>query len=109
MFDTESSRTISCKEWLGQQVVNFDSRTILLKEIIQTVVKLEGAHATNVARLGEIEGHKPSRQARNLHFHLLNNFTLFGIRYAHLIVIEASLYLYEILLDEPSIGDYILD
>ncbi len=103
LFDTESSRTMTCNEWLGQQVVNFDSRTVSLKEIFQTVVNLEGAHATNVARLAEIEGHKPLKQAQNLHFHLLNNITLFGIRYAHVIVIEAALYLSEKLLDEPSI------
>ena len=94
---------MTCNEWLGQQVVNFDSRTISLKEIIQTVVNLEGAHAINTARLAEIEGHKPLRQAQKLHFHLLNNITLFGIRYAHVIVIEAALYLYQKLLDEPSI------
>ena len=103
LFDTGSTRTMSCDEWLGQQVVNFDGRAISLKEIIQTVVNLEGAHAVNVARLAEVEGHKPLKAARTLQLHLLNNITLFGIRYAHLIVIETALYLYKRLLDETSI------
>ena len=103
LFDKGSTRTMSCDEWMGQQVVNFDGRTISLKEIIQTVVNLEGAHATNVARLAEVEGNKPLRAARQLQLHLLNNITLFGVRYAHLIVIETALYLYESLLDETSI------
>ena len=66
-------------------------------------MNLEGAHAINVTRLAEVEGHKPLKAARNLQLHLLNNITLFGIRYAHLIVIEAALYLYERLLNETAI------
>ena len=100
LFDTGSTRTMGCDEWLGQQVVKFDGRGISLKEIIQSVVNLEGAHAINVARLTGIEGHKPAWKP---HLHLLNNITLFGIRYGHLIVIEAALYLYKRLLDETSI------
>ena len=103
LFDTGSTRTMSCDEWLGQQVVKFDRRPISLKEIIQTVVNLEGAHAINVARLAEVEGHEPLKAARQTQLHLLNNITVFGVRYSHLIVIEAALYLYERLLDETSI------
>lgn len=103
LFDTGSTRTMSCNAWLGQQVVNFDGRLISLKEIIQTVVNLEGAHAINVARLADFEGDKPLKAAQNPQLHLLNNVTLFGIRYAHLIVIEAAMYLYQRLLDEKSI------
>ena len=103
LFDTGSTRTMSCDEWLGQQVVIFDGRGVSLREIIRTVVNYEGAHAINVARLAEVEGHKPLKPAREPQLHILNNITLFGIRYAHLIVIEAALYLYERLLDENSI------
>ena len=35
--------------------------------------------------------------------HILNAVTLFGIRYAHLIVIESAMYLYDTLLDQDSI------
>ena len=103
LFDTGSTRIMNCNEWLGQQVVRFDRRPISLKEIIQRVVNLEGAHAVNVARLAEVEGHEPLKAARQAQLHLLNNITVFGVRYSHLIVIEAALYLYERLLDETSI------
>ncbi len=103
LFDTGSKRALSCDEWLGQQVVVFDGRGVSLKDIIRTVVNYEGAHATNVGRLADIEGHKPLKAAQEPELHILNNVTLFGIRYAHVIVIEAALYLYERLLDERSI------
>lgn len=103
LFDIRSERALSCDEWLGQQVVVFNGRGISLKEIIRTVLNYEGAHAINVARLSEIEGHKPFKPAREPELHILNNITLFGIRYAHIIVIEAALYLYKRLLDETSI------
>ena len=67
------------------------------------VATYEGAHAINVDRLLEFEGHKPFKPARKPALHLLNNITLFGIGYPHLVVIESALYLYHSLLDEPSI------
>ena len=103
LFDTVSKRTLSCDEWLGQQVVVFDGCGISLKDIIRTVVTYEGAHAINVARLSEIDGHKPFKPAKEPALHILNNLTLFGVRFAHEIVIESALYLYERLLDERSI------
>ena len=103
LFDTVSKRTLSCDEWLGQQVVVFDDTGISLKDIIRTVVTYEGAHAINVARLSEVDGHKPFKPAKEPALHILNNITLFGIRFAHVIVIESALYLYERLLDESSI------
>ena len=103
LFETDSKRTLGCDEWLGQQVVLFDGRPISLKDIFRTVVTYEGAHAINVARLAEIDGHKPFKPATEPALHLLNNIMLFGIRFAHVIVIESALYLYERLLDEPSI------
>ena len=103
LFDTVSKRTLSCDEWLGQQVVVFDGCGISLKDIIRTVVTYEGAHAINVARLSEIDGHKPFKPAKEPALHILNNLTLFGVRFGHVIVIESALYLYERLLDERSI------
>ena len=103
LFDTGSTRALNCDDWLGQQIVLFDSRGISLKDIIRMVVTYEGAHAINVGRLSEVEGHKPFKPAKDPALHLLNNITLFGIRYPHLIVIESALYLYNSLLDEPSI------
>lgn len=104
LFDTGSTRGMSCEQWLGQQVVLFDGHGISLKQIIQTVVNYEGAHAINVSRLSDVEGHKPQKPAREPAVHILNNITLFGIRYTHLVVIETALYLYGRLLKETSIG-----
>ena len=103
LFDTGSARAMNGDEWLGQQVVLFDGRGISLREIIRTVVNFEGAHAINVTRLSGSEGGKPLKPAREVGLHILNNITLFGIRYSHLIVIEAALHLYERLLNETSI------
>ena len=75
---------------------------ISLKEIIRTVVNFEGAHSIEVGRLAVVEG-EASRTATNPSPHILNALTVCGIRYAHLIVIECALYLYEKLLDESSI------
>ena len=103
LFDTGAKRTLSCDDWLGQQVVVFDGRGVSLKDIIRTVVTYEGAHAISVGRLAEVEGHKPLKAAKEPELHILNNITLFGIRYVHVIVIESALYLFEKLLDEGSI------
>ena len=103
LFDTDSTRAMSCDDWLGQQVVMFDGKGISLREIIRTVVNHEGAHALNVSRLLEVQESKPRRPPREAALHILNNITFFGIRYTHLIVIETALYLYERLLNETSI------
>ena len=103
LFDTDSTRAMSCDDWLGQQVVMFDGKGISLREIIRTVVNHEGAHALNVSRLLEVQESKPRRPPREAALHILNNVTFFGIRYTHLIVIETALYLYERLLNETSI------
>ena len=103
LFDTGSTRSMNCDDWLGQQIVNFNGKLISLREIIQTVANLEGAHAINVGPLARAPEHKLLKAARNLQRDILNSITLFGIRYTHLIVIETALYLYGKLLDEPSI------
>ena len=103
LFDTGSKRRMSCEQWLGQQVVMFDGQGISLREIIRTVVNYEGAHAINVSRLFDVEGHKPRKPVREAALHILNNVTFFGIRYTHLVVIETALHLYDRLLKETSI------
>ena len=57
----------------------------------------------DVGRLAVVEGEAASRAAANPAPHILNAVTVCGIRYAHLIVIECGLYLYEKLLHESSI------
>ena len=103
LFETGGGRCLSCDEWLGQQVVLFDGKGISLKEMIRTVVNFEGAHSIDDARLATVAGEQPSKAAKNPGPHILNAVTLFGIRYANLIVIECAVYLYEKLLKETSI------
>ena len=103
LFETAVAPALSCDEWLGQQVVLFDGKGISLKEIIRTVVNFEGAHSIDVGRLSTVEGEKLSGAGANPAPHILNAVTLFGIRYADMIVIECAVYLYEKLLKESSI------
>lgn len=103
LFDTSADSGLSCDDWLGQQVVLFDGKGISLKELVQTVVIFEGAHSIGVNRLSMVEGEKPFEAAKKPHLHILNAITLFGIPYAHLIVFECGMYLYQKLLDGGSI------
>ena len=103
LIDTSSDRAMTCDDWLGQQVVMFDRKGISLEKMIRTVVNLEGAHAANVGRLAVVQGETPSNASKDPDIHILRNMTLFGVGYVELVVIEAALYLYWRLLDEPSI------
>ena len=103
LFTVSTDSRLSCDEWLGQQVVLFDGRGISLKKMIQTVVNFEAAHSIDVGRLATFEGEAVSKAARDPAPHILNAVTFCGIRYAHLVVIESALYLYDLLLDVDSI------
>ena len=105
LFDGNSERTMTCNEWLGQQVVLLDNRGITLEKILRTVVNFEGAHSIYTGRLMTIEGETPSGAAREPHLHIVNNLTLFGVSYMQAIVIETAQYLFQHLLDEPSIAN----
>lgn len=103
LFETSAGSGLSCDEWLGQQVVVFDQKGISLKKLIQTVATFEGAHSIDVGRLARIEGEAASKAMSDPNPHILNAITFFGIRYAHLIVIESALYLYGKLLETDAI------
>ena len=103
LFDTHSNDTLSCDEWLGQQLVMFDNKGISLKDVIRTIVTYEGAHSTNVSRLLQTENEKDRRPAKNPERHILNNIKICGIKYNHLIVIETALYLYNKLIKNKGI------
>ena len=103
LFDTNSDSSMRCNDWLGQQVVMFDRKGITLEKLIRTVANYDGAHAVNVGRLTTVEDETPSKAAQDPYIHILRNITFFGIGYAELVVVEAALYLYRQLLDEPSI------
>ena len=103
LFDTNSSDTLSCDNWLGQQLVMFDNIGLTLKDVIRTVVTYEGAHSTNVSRLMQTEHEKDFNPAKNPDLHILNNIKIHGIKFSHIIVIESALYLYKNLLKNKAI------
>ena len=103
LFRTDIDPDMNCDEWLGQQVVLFDGKGISLKDMIQTVVNFEGAHSISTSRLLTVQDEKPTKAAANSAPHILNAVTVFGVRYAHLIVIETAMCLYDRLIDQDSI------
>ena len=104
LFRTTAGSGLNCDEWLGQQVALFDRHGVSLKKMIQTVVNFEGAHSIDVGRLTAVGGETASKAARDPAPHILNAVTFCGVRYAHLIVIESALYLYEKLLAASAIA-----
>ncbi len=104
LFQANADFSLSCDEWLGQQVVLFDGKPISLKKMIQTVANYDGAHSINVSRLSAPEGAKLPTAAKDPALHILNAVTFFGHRYLNLVVIECALYLYEKLLYAKSIA-----
>ena len=112
LFDTNSDRAMPCDDWLAQQVVIFDRKAISLHELLRTVANYDGAHAVNPGLLAVSEGQAPSKAAKQPEVHLVRSLTFFGVGYADLVVVEAAMYLYERLMNEPSIarprGDFLI-
>ena len=99
LFELEGKEKLDCSGWLGQQLVMFDQRGITLKDVIRTVATYEGAHSINVSRLLQEEDQQAIGPFRYPERHILNNVTIFGMKYTHIVVIECALYLYEMLAD----------
>ena len=99
LFDFEGKEKLDCSGWLGQQLVMFDQRGITLKDVIRTVATYEGAHSINVSRLLQAEDKKTAGPFNNPERHILDNVTVFGMKYTHIVVIECALYVYEMLAD----------
>lgn len=99
LFELEKADKLDCSGWLGQQLVMFDDRGITLKDVIRTVATYEGAHSINVSRLLQTEGEPLKGPYRHPERHILDNVTIFGMKYTHIVVIECALYLYEMLVD----------
>ena len=99
LFDLTGKDKLDCNRWLGQQLVMFDGSGITLKDVIRTVATFEGAHSINVSRLLQAEDEKPQGPFKHPGRHILDNVTVFGMKYTHIVVIECALYLYEMLAD----------
>ena len=95
LFDLVAEPTLSCSEWLSQQLVLFDSRGIALREVITTIVNTEGAHSVGGGRLRTRKNEKPQEFTRRQRLNILNNITFGSVKYNHIVVIESALYLYE--------------
>lgn len=105
LFDVTSDRSMSCDEWLGQQVVLLGNRGITLEKILRTVVTFEGAHSLYTGRLMTMEGERLSGAAKEPYVHIAKNLAVFGVGYMDSIVIETAQYIFRHLLDEPSIAN----
>ena len=84
LFQTSADSSLSCDEWLGQQIMLFYGKGISLKAMVRTVVNFEGTHSINMGRLATVEGEQASKAETNPALHILNAVTVCGIRYAHL-------------------------
>lgn len=91
LFDLGGTETLDCGAWLGQQLVMFDRRGITLKEVIRMVATFEGAHSINVSRLLQSEEEESRGPFRYPERHVLDNVTVFGVKYTHMVVIETAL------------------
>ena len=99
LFELEGKKKFDCSRWLGQQLVMFDQRGITLEDVIRTVATYDGAHSINVSRLLQAEVEQVKGPFRHPERHILDNVTVFGMKYTHMVVIECALYLYEMLAD----------
>ena len=99
LFEQDGREGLDCSGWLGQQLVLFDQRGITLQDVIRTVATYEGAHSINVSRLLQDESKPTQGPFRYPERHILDNVTVFGMKYTHIVVIECALYLYEMLAD----------
>ena len=120
LFDLRTSLGHDCKRWLGQQLVLFDNRTVTLGNAIRAVVNAEGAHAPLVVPLMRPQDSKTRATPdtiRNPGAYILLCVVTCGITYAHVIAIEAGLYLYlalaqsglvEKFMDADSVPEFLL-
>ena len=97
LFDLKSKEKLDCSGWLGQQLVTFDQRGIILKDVIRMVATFEGAHSLNVSRLLQAADQDTRGPFKHPERHILDNITVFGMKYTHIIVIECALYIHEML------------
>ena len=88
LFDLAGKDKLDCNSWLGQQLVMFDRRGITLKDVIRMVATFEGAHSINISRLLQAQNEKPQGPFKHPERHILDNVTVFGMKYTHIVVIE---------------------
>ena len=99
----EGKQQLDCNGWLAQQLVMFDHRGITLKDVIRTVATYEGAHSINVSRLLQAEDKEDKGPFLHPERHILQNVTILGVKYTHMVVVESALYIWERLVDDGHV------
>ena len=97
LFDLRTGLGYDCTRWLGQQLILFDNRTVTLGNVIRAVVNAEGAHSPLVVPLMRPQDDRTMATPdtiRNPGAYILLCVVTCGITYAHVIAIEAGVYLY---------------
>ena len=82
LFDTGSNPSLDCDAWLGQQLVLFDDRGIILKDVLRVMVNTEAAHSPPVQRLMVPKGTRDEsrfRVVRDSEIHILSYITVCGV------------------------------
>ena len=109
LFDLRTSLGHDCSRWLGQLLVLFDNQTVTLGSVIRAVVNAEGAHAPLVVLLMRPDDSRTRATPdtiRNPGAYILLCVVTCGIPYAHVISIEAGLYLYLLLAQSGIVEDF---
>ena len=97
LFDLNTVLDHDCKRWLGQQLVLFDNQSVTLGDAIRAVINTEGAHAPlTVPLMQPQDSNRKGRSdtLKNPGAYILLCMITEAISYAHVIAIEAGLYLY---------------
>ena len=120
LFDLRRSFGHDCRRWLDQQLVLFDNRSVTLGNSIRAVINAEVAHAPLTVPLMRPESSSARATPdtiKNPGAYILLCMVTCGIPYAHVIAIEAGLYLYLVLAqsglveqftDEDSVPAFLL-
>ena len=111
LFDLRTILDYDCSRWLGQQLVLFDNQAVTLGNVIKAVVNAEGAHSPLTVSLMRAQDNRNRARPdtiRNPGAYILLCVVTCGVTYAHVIVIEAGLYLY-LLLAQSGIVDQFKD
>ena len=109
LFDLRTRLGHDCSRWLGQLLVLFDNQTVTLGNVIRAVVNAEGAHAPlEVSLMRPVDSitRDTPDTIRNPGAYILLCVVTCGITYAHVVAIEAGLYLYLVLAQSGIVDQF---
>ena len=109
LFDLRTILSHDCSRWLSQQLVLFDNQAVTMGNVIRAVVNAEGAHAplaVALMRPKESSTRSTPDTIRNPGAYILLCVVTCGVTYAHVIAIEAGLYLYALLAQSGIVDQF---